>query len=259
VKARATLRCYAELNDLLPPPRRQRRFGITFIAPAPLYHVAQIAGIPHTEIALALCNGQPVGLDHRLADGDDLALYPLFSALVVDAASPIRLRPPGTPRFIADAHLGKLAGRLRLLGLDTLYKNDLGDRALAVIAADEGRILLSRDRDLLMHKAVRYGAYLYSTDAWEGLAYLVRRYRLCDHQAPFSRCMRCNGLLESVDKALVSEQVPAAVARLQDAFWRCRDCGQVYWRGSHWRVLRARVDDLCAGVTSREALIESRK
>lgn len=242
---RANLRCYAELNDFLQPSWRQHRFAVEFVASAPLRHLAEGIGIPHTEIALALKNGEPVDLDCTVDDGDSLALYPLFASQALEGAAPDRIRPPGTPRFVADAHLGKLAGYLRLLGFDTLYANDLGDRELATIAASEQRVLLSRDRDLLMHKAVRYGAFLHATDTWTGVEYLQRRYRLCDHAAPFSRCMTCNGLLESVAKSAVVDQVPSAVAQLQDDFWRCRDCGQVYWRGSHWRALQARVETLC--------------
>lgn len=253
MKARARLRCYAELNDFLPPARRQREFDLDFVAPAPLRHLAQIAGIPHTEIALALCNGDPVDLEHHVHDGDRLSLYPQFATSGIDAVPPIVLRPPGRPRFLADAHLGRLAGHLRLLGLDTVYQNALDDRMLAAIAAEEGRILLSRDRDLLMHRAVRYGAYLHTTDAWAGLVYLERRYHLCEYAEPFSRCMRCNGRLEAVEKAAVIDRVPAAVARLQDAFWRCKDCDQVYWRGSHWQALQARVTALCGRAVGRPA------
>lgn len=246
VKVRAKLRCYAELNDFIPPQWRQRSFPVGFVAPAPLRHIAEGIGIPHTEIALALRNGEPVDLDCPVSDGDRLALYPLFASVAVDSASPIQLRPAGTPHFIADAHLGKLAGYLRLLGFDTLYTNDLGDQALAAIAAAEQRVLLSRDRNLLMHKAVRFGAFLHTTNAWTGVEYLERRYQLCSHAAPFSRCMKCNGLLEMVDKSTVMDQVPLAVERFQDAFWRCQGCGQVYWRGSHWQAMQQRVTALCA-------------
>jgi uncharacterized protein with PIN domain len=238
--ATATLRCFAELNDFLPPDDRGQVFPISFRAPAPVRHVAESAGVPHTEIARVVHNGVPAGLEDPVADGDRLELHPWLE-------EPDGIPPPlaEEPRFVADAHLGKLAGYLRLLGFDTHHHNDLGDRVLAGLAEQEGRILLSRDRDLLMHRAVRQGCYLRPDDPQMQLRYLVRRLRLCDWIEPFSRCMVCNGTLSAVDKAAVIDQLPPAVAEHQQDFWRCDGCGRLYWQGSHWRALAARVEGLC--------------
>lgn len=242
-----TLRFYAELNDFLSPERRQQAFPVSFIAPTPLRHLIETVGVPHTEVALALLNGRPTGLEVRVGEGDRLSLYPQFSGLDVEDLSPIQIRPEGRPRFIADAHLGKLAGYLRLLGFDTLYFNDIGDRGLVDRAGRGGRIVLSRDRLLLMRKEVLHGAYLYEQEPRASLEYLLRRYGLCRETQPFTRCMSCNGLLDEVERATVLAEVPPGVAEIQQLFWRCQGCGQLYWQGTHWAKLRDLVKMVCEG------------
>jgi len=244
--ATATLRCYAELNDYLAPQQRQRDIAVTFVAPAPVRHLAETLGIPHTEIELVLRDGRSLDLETPVADGDRLALYPVFEAFDIQPELRLRERPLRAPRFLADAHLGKLAGYLRLLGFDTLHHNDIGDPALVALAAREGRILLSRDRRLLMRKDVSHGCHLRSGDPREQLRHLVTRLQLCGLIRPFSRCMVCNGEVEPVSRDEVLAELPDSVARLQEAFWRCRGCGRVYWQGSHWQALQQLVDAVCA-------------
>lgn len=245
--ATATLRCYAELNDYLAPARRQRDITVDFVAPAPLRHLAESLGIPHTEIELALLNGDSVDLETPVADGDRIALYPVFEAFDVQPALRLRARPLRAPRFLADAHLGKLAGYLRLLGFDTVHENDIGDPALVELAAREQRILLSRDRSLLMRRQVTHGCHLRSGDPLEQLRHLLARLQLCALIRPFSRCTVCNSPVEPVPKQALIDQLPESVAHLHDSFWRCSGCGRLYWRGSHWRTLRTLVDELCHG------------
>lgn len=243
--ATATLRCYAELNDYLAPDRRQRDIALEFTPPTPLRHLAESLGVPHTEIELALRNGETIDLEAPVADGDRIALYPVFEAFDIRPELRLRARPLRAPRFLADAHLGKLAGYLRLLGFDTRHENDIGDPALVALAAREGRILLSRDRDLLMHKAVSRGCHLRSTEPRDQLAYLVERLQLCGLIRPFSRCTVCNAEVAPVAKAEILDRLPDSVARLNDEFWRCTGCGRVYWQGSHWRALKELVGKLC--------------
>jgi uncharacterized protein with PIN domain len=242
----ATLRCYAELNDYLPKEQRQQDITVEFVPPTPLRHIAEGLGIPHTEIELALRNGRSVDLDSPLADGDRIALYPVFEAFDIQPELRIRARPLRAPRFIADAHLGKLARYLRLLGFDTLQDNDIGDPALVEQASHEGRILLSRDRHLMMHRAVTHGCHLRSGDPREQLTHLLSRLQLCGLIQPFSRCTVCNAAVLPVDKQQVLDLLPESVARLHDDFWRCSGCGRVYWQGSHWLALQRLVDEVCS-------------
>jgi uncharacterized protein with PIN domain len=238
------LRRYAELNDPLPPSRRQRDNPVTLAPPATLADLIEVAGIPPGAIELALVNGRPSSLDRPLQAGDRVSLYPMFEAMDVTALERLRSRPLRHVRFVADAHLGALARYLRLLGFDTRFENDPGDEALAEISAREHRILLSRDRALLDRRRVTHGLRVPHTRPREQLSWVVERLDLYRLLRPFTRCMPCNGLFEPVSAAQVADRVPERVLDAFDRFWRCRDCGRIYWRGSHYDRLKASVDRL---------------
>jgi hypothetical protein len=168
----------------------------------------------------------------------------MFEAMDVTVLERPRSRPLRRVRFVADAHLGGLARYLRLLGFDTRFENDPGDDALAEISAREHRILLSRDRALLERRRVSHGLWVPHTRPREQLAWVVERLDLYRLLRPFTRCMPCNGLLEPVSREQVADRVPERVLAVFDRFWRCRDCGRIYWRGSHYARLRDLVDRL---------------
>ncbi len=252
--ARAVFRCYAELNDFLSPGRRQRDIELEHAPEAPLRHLIETLGIPRTEVELILVNGVSVGLDRRLAEGDRVSLYPLFEALDVSPELRLRTHPLRDPRFLADAHLGKLARYLRLLGFDARFENDCGDQTLVQVARAEHRILLTRDRALLMRRELTHGCYIRAGSPWNQLEGLIRRLDLGRLLRPFTRCMRCNGVLASVDKGAVVGQLPSRVRDAFDLFWRCEGCAQVYWRGSHYQRLQRRVAELRALTPCRASL-----
>jgi uncharacterized protein len=243
--ALVTLRFYAELNDFLPPARRQRDWVRAFQPPAPARHVIETCGVPHTEVELILRGGESIGLDATVGEGDRLAVYPMFETFDVRPLLRLRPRPLRRPRFLADAHLGALARRLRLLGFDTLWHNDWGDQALARLAAEEQRILLTRDRQLLMRQAVTHGCYLRSGSTADQLAELIQRLQLCSEIAPFTRCTLCNGSLEAVSAEGIGSQLPRRTAERHREFWRCGSCGRVYWKGTHWMSMQRQIASVC--------------
>jgi uncharacterized protein with PIN domain len=237
--ARVRLRLHGALNDLLPPAQCGRTLAVELPGQPPLRHLVETLGVPHTEVARALAGDRPVGLDLGPPDDALLDLYPW------SADCPQPLPGDGVRRFAADAHLGRLARKLRLLGFDTRFANDLGDAGLAAQAAAEGRVLLSRDRQLLMRADVRHGCYVPERPLFEQLAGLAVRFGLCEFARPFSRCMDCNGLLQSVTLEELDSLPPPGVVEMQDAYWRCDGCGKLYWRGTHWRALERQVEALC--------------
>lgn len=246
--ARVTLRFYAELNDFLPPEWRQRDVEIVGVAPAPVRHLIKLCGVPHTEVELIIRKGESLGLEATIEAGDRVAVYPLFEAFDVRPALRLGLRPKRVPRFLADAHLGALAKGLRLLGFDTLWHNDLGDEALVELSRREHRILLTRDRRLLMRRNLTHGCYIRPTKPREQVDYLVARLQLCADLRPFSRCMVCNGELVAVAGEAVMTKIPPRVWATPRAYWRCPGCERLYWRGSHWQAMCRRIDELCPGI-----------
>jgi hypothetical protein len=240
----ATFRFYEELNEFLPPARRKRDFQHEFAGRVSVKDVIESLGVPHTEVDLILVNGRSVGFDALLADGDRIAVYPMFEALDVTPLTRLRPRPLRVTRFVLDAHLGRLARHLRLLGFDTLYRNDYGDAELARLSQQERRILLTRDRGLLKRSVVTRAAYLRETDPRRQLEEVLRRFDLQRAVRPFSRCIRCNGRLARVARRALEGEVGPAILERHTLFRRCRGCGQVYWPGTHYGRMRRLVDEI---------------
>ena len=160
----------------------------------------------------------------RNADGDRVEVH-AWSA----AAHALRRWPaPEAMRFIADAHLGALARRLRMAGFDTLFRNDFADTEIAARAAAEGRIVLTRDRGLLQHRAISHACYLHATAPDAQFSALVERLGLRPGFRPFTRCIECNAPLAAVDKGEVIGLLPPSVREHHMHFTRCTGCGRVF-------------------------------
>lgn len=201
-------------------------------------------GVPHTEVALVLVNDAPAGFDRPIVNGDRIAVYPNFTRLDVSGLLPMRPLSDGPPRFVADAHLGGLARLLRMAGFDTLYDNHYEDAAMAELANREGRVLLTRDRALLMHRVVTHGCYVYALKPAVQLHELYERLDLATHAQPFSLCMTCNTPLREMDRQGVRDRVPPRVLERHERFKECDGCGRLFWEGSHWQDMRALLDSL---------------
>lgn len=240
--ATAEFRFYAELNRFIAPCYRQRAFVHSFPPDATVKHMIEALGVPHTEVELILANGISVDFAYRLAEGDHVSVYPHFRAIDTSSLARLPARPVHDARFIADAHLGRLARHLRMLGFDVLYRNSYSDAEVAHIASEQQRIVLTRDRDLLIRKDVVLGCYLHAVACEAQLQEVLLRFDLLDAVCPFTRCLNCNGVLHAVGKDAVAHRVPPSSARHYERFLICEGCGQVYWEGSHVARMRARID-----------------
>ena len=146
----------------------------------------------------------------------------------------VRARPQpleGPARFLLDVHLGALARRLRLLGIDTAYDKYADDDHLVEQAEGQDRVLLSRDRGLLMRRALRRAAFVRGQDPDDQLADVIERFQ--PPLLPWSLCLACGGTLAPVAKAQVADQLEPGTLRTQQQFSRCPACGKVYWHGAH--------------------------
>jgi uncharacterized protein with PIN domain len=235
---RVEVRCYEELNYFLPPELRKRPFRWPLHRGQTVKSLVESLGVPHTEVDLALVNGRSVGFGHRLADGDRLSVYPVFESLDIGTVSRVRPRPLRAARFVLDVHLGRLARLLRLAGFDSLYDNGWDDRTLSRLSRREGRILLTRDRGLLMRAEVTHGYCVRSPNPLEQLAEVLARFDLSGRLSPFSLCLVCNRPLQPLSRRQARERVPPQVARRYRRFRACPQCARVYWRGSHWENMR---------------------
>ena len=236
--ALATFRFYEELNDFLPHERRKRTFDYRCARAATVKNAIEALGVPHTEVELILVNGESVDFSHLVADGDRVSVYPKFEAFDIGPRLGGRERPLRRPRFVADAHLGGLARMLRMLGFDTLFRNDFEDDELCTVSIREERVVLTRDRELLKCRSITHGCFVHALRPREQLREVVQRLQLATSAQPFTLCLHCNLPLAPVDKDAIRAQLPLAVAHTYRRFHRCAGCDRVYWEGSHWQRMR---------------------
>lgn len=247
--ASATFRFYEELNDFLAPDRRGRDFVCRCARAATTKHMIEALGVPHTEVELVLVNGESVGFEHPLADGDRVAVYPKFESLDVTTLLRVRALPLRETRFVADAHLGGLAHLLRMTGFDTLYDNHFDDDEIEHLARTQQRIVLTRDRELLKRRGIGHGCYVRAVHSEPQLREIFDRLDLARSARPFTRCLSCNGRLRPVAKERVAALLPPIVRERHQRFSTCEGCARIFWEGSHWRRMRGMVDALLAATT----------
>ena len=226
----AEFRFYAELNEFLPPEQRKRTMNYRFNCHPGIKDPIEVFGVPHTEVNLIVVNGQPVGFDHQLQAGDRVAVYPVFESLDISPLLKLREKYLHNPRFILDVNLGKLAKFMRMLGFDSLYRNDYRDEEVVNIAAQEQRIVLTRDRRLLFIKQISHGYWVRAVDVDSQIDEVLRRYDLYGSIHPFFRCLVCNGMLAPVAKADILDRLEPKTLLYYEVFHRCADCQRIYGR-----------------------------
>lgn len=207
---------------------------------ASVKHLIESLGIPHTEVGGVSIDGDEIALD---APAETLAASGV--RLDVSPPEPSSADPSDPPTFLADTHLQALARRLRLLGFDTLIADgEAADAEIAARAELEDRILLTRDRGLLMHRRVRKGQLVRAAHPGSQLEEVVARYGLRPAFRAFTRCLECNAPLRAASRQEAASVVPPRVGESHDTFTRCSGCGRVYWAGTHWARLREFVSKL---------------
>ncbi len=208
--------------------------------------VLEALGVPHTEVYGIKVDGGTVDFGHVLEPGQIVRAEP--AAPPVDVTVPTLLRPRALPglRFLVDENVAKLAPLLRALGFDAVHDRRSGDARIARLAADEGRVVLSRDRALLKRSAITWGRLIRAAMPLEQLVEVLDLFGARKAPAPFSRCLRCNAELAAVDKREVLHRLEPKTRLYYDEFRLCPVCRRIYWRGSHQEHMRGSL--LRAGV-----------
>lgn len=242
----ASFRFYEELNDFLAPEHRKREFTRRCARAATVKHMVEALGVPHTEVELVLVNGESVGFERRVHEGDRVAVYPKFETFDITPLLRVRPRALREPRFVADAHLGGLAHLLRMAGFDTLYDNAYRDEQIERIAVAEQRIVLTRDRDLLKQRGISHGCYVHALKPARQFAEIVARLDLVRSFSPFTLCLECNAPVRTIEKEYIFNYLPQSVKVRHEYFTVCDLCGRVFWEGSHWQRMRQLLDTTIA-------------
>lgn len=223
---------HGRLGDFLRRDQKNSQIPVDFRGQQSIKHLAESLGAPHPEIGRVHVNSHEGDLNDITQDGDQVEIHPIENGC------------PVPPRYVLDCHLGRLAAHLRMLGFDCLYQNNYDDQTMTDIVLRENRILLTRDRRLLMRKVIQHGYCLRSLDSLEQLTEVLQRFKLNSEIHPFHRCIRCNHPLESVDKELVMERLEPLTQKYFDDFHICPACEQIYWKGSHYEKMLNRIEQM---------------
>ena len=245
------LRFRGDLDFFLRSKARNRTVERSLSEKTSVKDIIESCGIPHPEVDTILVNGQAVDFDHTLANDADVEVFPVENGNPMTTEK--RLQTSQINMFVADGHLGRLARNLRLLGFDVAYDQKANDRQLLDLMARQNRALLTRDRRLLMHAIVQHGYSPRSQSAEEQTIEVVRRFKLLELIAPFTRCLRCNARLQHAAKADVIEELEPLTKIHYQQFRRCPGCGQIYWAGSHFEKLKKRIKTIQRRLAGKNA------
>ena len=233
-----------ELHKLLSKHSRFARLEIEFSGRQSIKHIVESIGIPHTEIGLLTLNGQFTNFSYLVKDKDEVIVHPArpdidrYSGMFNDGRLVIE------PNFILDNHLGKLATYLRILGFDAMYDKDYQDDDLENDAVKFNRILLTRDRQLLMRKNIRFGYLVRSLEPEVQTREVIQRFELTGIIKPFNRCLRCNQKLIIVEKEDILQRLEPKTKKYFHNFRICTECERVYWKGSHYDRMEERIAEI---------------
>jgi len=143
-------------------------------------------------------------------------------------------------KFLADSMLGKLARWLRMIGQDVIYETQLNDSELLEMAKKENRVLLTKDLELYKRAITRGMDAFYVEGETESdrLAELAQRYLiLLVVDMEKSHCPVCNMKLRATSKEELLGELEKNTLTYYEKFWKCPNCGQIYWQGAHWKQI----------------------
>jgi hypothetical protein len=228
-----------DLSSFLPTTEKRLDIQVNFQGRQSVKHLIESLGIPHTEVGGIHSPEGQRDLGYIVQDGDVLTISPA-------------IEPANDPRFLLDNHLGKLATYLRNLGFDAYYQNNLQDEDLIDLLEADARILLTRDRRLLMRKVVKQGYCVRSLNPETQLYEVVHRFQLKEYITPFHRCLRCNSILQSAEKGSLLPRLQPLTRQYYDEFRLCPVCDRIYWKGSHYERMRELIERITGKEEEKE-------
>ncbi len=154
-------------------------------------------------------------------------------------------------RFVVDHMLGKLAKYLRFMGYDVYYPpRDMDDDEIIRVARKEGRIVITRDKELAIRTN---GIYIDSVDYREQLKIVVKKFNLhIDKDKFLSRCSICNEPLVKISKEEAREKVPEYVYQTHTEFYKCPKCHRIYWYGTHTERIERDLKEILGEVENED-------
>lgn len=240
----ALLRFHGELMDLLRTKNAEGIVEYPVGRRASIKDMAESLGVPHSEIFGVRRLERELDFSYLPGPGDVLDLWPASAPVDVTRHTRLRSALPRAGRFLVDENVAGLVPLLRGLGLDTVYDRTWSDAHIAETAFREARVLLSRDRALLKRSCVQHGRLVRSQQPDEQLVEVLALYPRPGDAIAFTRCLRCNCLLQPVAKERIRHRLEPRTKRYYDRFRICPGCDRLYWPGSHQRSMWGRYVSL---------------
>ena len=153
-------------------------------------------------------------------------------------------------KFIVDHNVGKLARWLRMMGYDSVFFDGEDDSSMVRQALAEGRIILTRDTEIMKRRVVTSGrlkaVLIESEEPEQQIRQLMDTLDLKHQLRPFTLCLECNHPLVGRSRKEVEDRVPPYVYRTQSQYMECPACHRIYWRGTHWQAMTRKLDKLAS-------------
>lgn len=135
-----------------------------------------------------------------------------------------------------------------MMGFDSLFFNGENDSDMVRQALAEGRVILTRDTEIMERRVVRNGrlkAILINSEVPKTqIRQVLNSLDLKPHFRPFTICLECNEPLTGKTKEEVENRVPPYVFRTQSQYMECPACQRIYWRGTHWEAMIKKLEEL---------------
>ncbi|MHA1224578.1 MAG: Mut7-C RNAse domain-containing protein [Candidatus Heimdallarchaeaceae archaeon] len=150
-------------------------------------------------------------------------------------------------KFYADSMLGKLSRFLRFFGYDTLYRTSESIGEMLATSSKEKRIVLSQSKDVIrVCKKNNIKSLQVPTTTIQDQLKLLKKELALDFSIPPKTmlCSICNGKLDKKDKEELLDQIPKGTAKFYTDFWQCKNCGKVFWMGSHWEDIKRIITEI---------------
>ena len=132
-----------------------------------------------------------------------------------------------------------------LVGYECLDKTSYTARSLAIMSCWiwrrlNARVLLTKDFELYK-RAISRGLdafYVEGKTESDRLAEVAKRYGVeLVVDMDKSHCPICNTKLQAAPKEQLKDELEPNTYTYYDKFWKCPNCGQVYWQGAHWKQI----------------------
>lgn len=228
-----TLVFHGNLWQLLPKILRKEKVRYSLRRRASIKDIIESLGVPHTEVGTIQTSKRQVSFAYIPKEEKTIHIHPFSDFVVKSLPNRLWYERWTFDSYMVDVNALKLARNMRMAGIDTTIVPEMDVVDIALLAASEERVIVSRNRQLLKCAEVRFGQLLRSENHVDQLREVNDRFSLAAHLKPFSRCLSCNGPLESVVKKTIEHRLEPLTRRYYTIFKRCSVCEAIYWNGSH--------------------------